>query len=276
MTGPGNAITTVLITQNEADRIERCVEACRLFSAEILVVDGGSDDDTVATAERLGCRVLENPWPGYAAQRAFGARYATHDWIFWIDADEVVDPQLAAGLREFADGPPSPHAGASMLRVNQFMGRWLTRGAEVKLRLYHRDRCSVTPVLVHEAVACDGPVMRLPGVIWHFGSRSLREATADLNRYTSLEAERAAAGRRPQAWRFLVRPLLRFVQRYVGFRAYRLGWAGLVYAAHWAHWELLREAKVLERKELGEADRHDAVVPGDPTGVRAGPSIRRG
>ena len=275
MTGSGNAITTVLITQNEADRIERCVEACRPFSDEILVVDGGSDDGTVAAAQRLGCRVLENPWPGYAAQRTFGARHAAHDWIFWIDADEVVDPQLAVRLREFADGPPSPHAGASMLRVNHFMGRWLTGGAEVKVRLYHRERCSVTPVPVHESVTCDGSVIHLPGVIWHFNFRSLKASMADVNRYTSLEAERTAAVRGPQAWRFLVRPLLRFVQRYLGFRAYRLGWGGLVYAVQWAHWEFMREAKVLEHAQLGEAERHDAPTPADPGSVRAGASARR-
>ena len=276
MDRPANAITTVLIAQNEAEQLERCVTSCRPFSDEIVVVDGGSEDDTVAVAERLGCRVLENPWPGYAAQRNFGADHAENDWIFWIDSDEQVDAELASELRAFSDGPPAKDAALSMLRVNQFMGAWLAGGAEVKVRLYDRRQCSIPPVLVHEAVKCQGRVRHIDGVIWHHNFSSLDEATAGVNKYTSLEADRAIAVRGPQPWRFLVRPVLRFVQRYVGFRTYRLGWPGLVYSMQWAYWEFLREAKVLERRQRGAAERCEAEVPPDTRGVRAGPSIKRG
>ena len=270
-----NAITTVLITQDEASLLERCVRSCQAFSDEVLVVDGGSADDTVQVAENLGCRVVVNPWPGYAAQRNHGPAQAAHDWIFWIDTDEAVDPGLAEALQRFRDGPPASEAALSILRVNQFMGDWLTSAAEVKVRLYDRRRCRMPTVGVHEAVACDGPVRHVPEVVWHFHHRGMDDATARLNRYTTLEAEDAAAARGMHPWRLLVRPAARFVQRFVAFRTYRLGWSGLVYAVHWAYWEFLREAKLLERTRPPAGDV-PPIARELPEPIRAGPSLKRG
>ena len=59
-------LSVVIIAQNEAERLEACVAACRPVADELLVIDGGSEDRTVELARALGCRVLENPWPGSA------------------------------------------------------------------------------------------------------------------------------------------------------------------------------------------------------------------
>jgi glycosyltransferase involved in cell wall biosynthesis len=238
-------ISTVIICRNEVERLERCVRSVLPFSDEVLVVDAESTDGTRKLAESLGCRVVVNPWPGYAAQRNLGAEAAANDWIFSIDSDEAADEELSGAIEGLGAGG----SAFSVRRINRFMGAWLTGRPELKVRLYDRRSARFEDSAVHEIV--DVPVKAtgtLPGFVWHDSHRDLDDATRRLNTYTSLEAEQAAAKRRMRPWRVLLRPLLRFVQRYVWERSYRHGWAGLFYALHWSYWELLREMKVYERR----------------------------
>lgn len=243
-------ISTVIIAQNEEHRLGRCVEACLPFSDEVLVVDGGSDDGTRELARRLGCRVVENEWPGYSAQRNFGARAATHDWIFSVDADEIVDTDLRGALNDLRESGFGDRRAYAIRRVNNFLGAWLTESPERKVRLYDRRRAGFTDEIVHEEV--NVPPRRVPvlsGRIWHADHATLRGLTRNLNYYTSLEVD-WTGHTRMRAWRLVFRPPLRFLQRYLLQRSFRHGWRGLFYACHWAYWELLREMKVYERSRI--------------------------
>lgn len=249
MEPPRQPISTVIITQDQAGPLPACVEACRSFSDEILVVDGGSSDGTVAVAKRLGCRVLENRWPGYAAQRNLGADRAAYDWVFFVDTDEVVDRVLADRLRAFRLRPPTNDAAFAVQRVNQFMGEWLPERPERKVRLYDRRRCRVSDLLVHESVDSGAaPVGRMEGRIWHFNHLDLDDATKRLNLYTDLEARVAAQHRPMRPWLIVLRPCARFVQRFFLQSGFRHGWRGLFWSLHWGYWELLREMKVFEAR----------------------------
>jgi glycosyltransferase involved in cell wall biosynthesis len=248
-------ISVVIIAQDQADRIEACVRSCRPFADEVLVIDGGSTDGTREVAERLGCRVVHNEWPGYAAQRNFGAGTAAHDWVFSIDTDEVVDATLAAALADFARGTPPNSPAFAVQRVNNFIGEWLTEKPETIVRLYDRRRAAYGDATVHETVNVPKDEAQvLPGSVWHRNNDDLTEVTRRLNLYTSLEADRDAARRDVDLWRLFWRPVARFGQRYFLHRGYRYGWRGLFLALHWTYWELLREMKVFERRrpKVGE------------------------
>jgi glycosyltransferase involved in cell wall biosynthesis len=242
-------ISTVIIVRDEEERLERCVRPCLAFSDEVLVVDGGSTDGTRELAERLGCRVVEHEWPGYARQRNLGAESASYDWIFSVDADEVVDDELARAVGRLRDAGAGDGAAFSVRRVNRFLGEWFPESAERKVRLYDRRRAAFTERVVHEVV--DVPVRSadvLPGCLMHESHDDLADATRRLNLYTSLEADAAATERGMSAWRLFLRPLMRFGHRYVLQRSFRHGWRGLFLAFNWAYWELLREMKVFERR----------------------------
>jgi len=245
-------ISTVIIARDEEARLERCVRPCMRFSDEVVVVDGGSTDGTRELAERLGCRVIENPWAGYAPQRNFGASQAAHDWIFAVDADEVVDEELGAALEGLRGAGAIEGHARSVRRVNKFLGDPFPESAERKVRLYDRRHAAFVDRPVHEVV--NVPVSEaetLPGSLVHESHGDLEDATRRLNLYTSLEADLAAARRPPRAWRLVLRPLLRFGHRYLLQRSYRHGWRGLFFALNWAYWELLREMKVYERRRGG-------------------------
>lgn len=101
------ALTVLVRTLNEADRIEPCLTSAKALGGDIVVIDAGSTDDTVAICERLGAKVIHNTWSGFGPQRRFGEEHSPHDMIFCLDADEIVTPGMAAELRRyFLEGTP--------------------------------------------------------------------------------------------------------------------------------------------------------------------------
>ena len=98
--GPGQRfvkISATIITYNEERNLPRAIESLRCAD-EIVVIDSGSTDRTVEIAEKLGARVVERAWPGYAKQKNFAAEQAAHDWILSLDADESLSEALEAEI----------------------------------------------------------------------------------------------------------------------------------------------------------------------------------
>ena len=98
-------ISAAIITYNEERNIARAIESLRCCE-EVVVVDGGSSDRTVEIAGKFGARVVENPWPGYAAQKNYAATQASHDWILSIDADEALSEMLEAEIWQLKKNGP--------------------------------------------------------------------------------------------------------------------------------------------------------------------------
>ena len=97
-------ISVVLLTRNEVHNIEACLKSYS-FADEWIVVDDGSSDGTVETARRLGAKVFSRSLSGdWASQKNFGIEQAAGPWIFLIDADERVTPDLAKQLQDAASG----------------------------------------------------------------------------------------------------------------------------------------------------------------------------
>lgn len=96
---PPPTLTVAVLTLNEAHRIEACLQSAA-FADQLLVVDSGSTDDTVAIAQRLGAEVHNYPdWKGFAVQRNRLLAHARGDYIFFLDADEVMTPAFAQELQ---------------------------------------------------------------------------------------------------------------------------------------------------------------------------------
>lgn len=247
LSGPPRPISVVIIAQDEEERLAAAVRSCVAFADEILVVDGGSRDGTVALAGKLGCRVEGNPWPGYAAQRNFGAGRARHDWIFFLDADEVVGADLAEALKVWKAGPEPQEGSFAVHRIGDFMGCWI--GGHDLVRLYDRRLGRVGDALVHETIQIPGQAApgRLTGTLWHHGFRSLSDHVVRFSRYTDLEARQDfAAGRRFSLARMLLRPPARFLQRWLLRGLWKRGVPGLAASLFWLWYEVLRELKLWE------------------------------
>ncbi len=241
-------ISVVIITQDEEERTAKAIKSCLPFADEIVVVDGGSKDETVQKAQALGCQVYINPWPGYAKQRNFGANKASSDWIFMLDSDEEVDPDLARALNNWKQQPADDVYAYRFKRVGNFFDAWLETTSDELIRLYQKQYVSIPEVVVHEGPdPGDLPVGQIAGTIWHYGFRSLHDHVLRFNKYTDLDAlALLQQGKTYSSVRLIIRPLARFFQKYLIQRMYCKGMAGLSVALLWSYYEILKELKLYE------------------------------
>ena len=116
-------ISATIITFNEERNIARVIESLRCCD-EILVLDSGSNDRTVEIARKLGARVEEASWHGYAAQKNIAAELAAYDWVLSLDADESLSEALEAEIWHIKKAGPA-YDGYTMPRLAQYLGRWI-------------------------------------------------------------------------------------------------------------------------------------------------------
>jgi glycosyltransferase involved in cell wall biosynthesis len=241
------AISACIIARDEEDRLPECLASLG-WCDEVLVVDSHSTDRTREVAAAAGARVIERDWPGHVAQKEFAIRAAHHEWVFCIDADERVSPELAAEIASLGARDFETHAGFSMPRASLYLGRWIRHGTwypDRKLRLFDRRRGRWGGRDPHDRVEVSGPVRSLAGELRHEPYRSFEDHLATIDHYTSVTArELHAEGRRARLIDWLVRPPLRFLDFYVWRRGFLDGWRGLLLAYLAAHYVRLRYAKL--------------------------------
>lgn len=130
-------IAVVILTHNESLHIKRAIEAVRPFAKEVFLIDSYSTDGTVEIAQAAGATVLQNPWVNYSKQFAWGLENApiTATWVMRLDADEVVEPDLAREILDKLPHLPADVAGINLDRRHVFMGRWIKHGGRFPLTL---------------------------------------------------------------------------------------------------------------------------------------------
>jgi glycosyltransferase involved in cell wall biosynthesis len=255
-------LSAIVISQDEAKTIGRCVASLVGFADEVIVVDSGSTDDTVALAEAAGARVIHRPWPGFhALQKNAAMELAAHDWCLHLDADEIVDRRLAEAILEVLAGDPKPQDAYALDRRGEFCGVELPSrprpGRRLDLvRLFDRTHSRFDPdALVHETVIVPGRVRLLPGLLYHWRNFTLTERFAQNNKYATLEARaKSESGLRASMPRMIVKPIARFGWHYVFDGSWRAGRAGLVHALTAASAEFMREAKLWELQRAAPAE----------------------
>ena len=227
------ALVASILTKNEARHIGECIQSVAWADA-VLLSDSYSDDGTVEIARRMGAGVVQRPFVNFAEQRNLAlddARALGAEWVFFIDADERVTPELASEIRRVVgDGPT---AGWWVPRYNYIMGRRMRGGGwypDHQLRLLRAERARYDPArAVHEIVILDGPAGYLQAHLIHYNYDTLAQFQAKQGRYQALEAGVLyGQGVRPRPWTYLSMPLREFWRRYVQLQGYRDGWVGLL------------------------------------------------
>lgn len=256
-------LSAILITYNEERDLPQALTSLQDLADEVVVVDSGSTDRTCEIAQQCGARVVSRPFSGFAEQKNFAADQASHDWVFSIDADEAVSPELRSSLLAWKESTPDCVA-CQVARRTSYLGRWIRHSGwypQYHLRLYRRDRARFVGAL-HESVRADGPTGRLTGDLLHYTVRSLAEHYAKLDVFTTLAAEDLhARGRRKwraamvvaPPWTFLSTLLFRF-GFLDGYRGFLIAWTSARYV--WMKYSklgtLVRGGK-LERRSWPQA-----------------------
>jgi len=255
MPAPRQPLSVAIITLNAAAQLEACLQSVR-FAEEIIVVDSGSTDGTMALAAAYGARVIEQAWLGFGPQKQFAVDAAGHDWVPCLDADERVTPELQTAIENALKSPST--AAYRFARCNRFLGRYLRHGEgypDWSLRLFDRRQARWSNDPVHEKVETAGRVDTLSGDLQHDSAETLAAYLAKQNRYTTLAAEMAlAAGKRTGFARIALSPLVRFIKFYFVRQGFRDGLPGLIHIAIGCFNSFIKYSKMLER-------RNDAAAP---------------
>jgi len=227
-------ITVVILTLNEARHIRACIRAARQVAKNIIISDSFSEDGTPDLAREEGASVLERTFDNYANQRNSALDVVTTPWVFFVDADERVTPELAAEvLRVIRD---EDRAGWWVPRYNYIVNRRIRGGGwypDYQLRLLRTDRARYDPAReVHEVVRLQGEAGYLREHLIHYNYESWAQFHMKQRRYAMLEARvLRKQGVRPRPYTYLTMPLREFWRRFVTLRGYRDGYYGAKLAA---------------------------------------------
>ena len=247
-------ISACLIVCNEERNLARCLASIGPVVDEIVVVDSGSRDGTVALAEKFGARVIPQPWLGYVGQKNFALDRAMHPWVLSIDADEELSPALAASISQLrteraGDAPGAPN-GYQVSRLVFYRDRWIRHGdwyPDRLVRLFRRAEARFTGGRVHEKLEIAGAHPVLEGDLHHYTYADADDRAARCATYASLWAQTALENHR-RTWPGIgpCHAALRFVRGYLFKRGFLDGPAGLDVAwgnarEVWLKYHLLRE-----------------------------------
>lgn len=184
-------LSVIIITKNEAANIRACLESVA-WADEIIVVDSGSTDDTIAIAREFTSQVYIHDWPGFGAQKNRALGYATHDWVFSIDADERATPELRTAIEAVLREDGNACSAYRVSRLSGYCGRFMRHSGwypDHILRLFKRAAARFSDDLVHESVEAQGRIGMLGGELLHYSYMNLEQALDKLNSYSTAAAQ---------------------------------------------------------------------------------------
>jgi glycosyltransferase involved in cell wall biosynthesis len=185
-----NQLTICVVAQNEEEKLPRLLKSVRAVADEIVVVDGGSTDRSIAIAQEHGAKVVRRAFTTHADQKNYAASVATHDWIFLLDADEELSEELKASTLHWKQSEPQ-HAVYEMARLTWYLGAWIRHSRwypDLQRRIYRRDKARFEGA-IHSALRFEGRVGRLQGNLLHYTIRDFSEHETKLERYTTAIAK---------------------------------------------------------------------------------------
>ena len=245
-------ISATIITFNEEENISAALESLT-WADEVLVVDSESTDRTREIAADWGARVLVQPWTGFASQKQFATTQAAHDWVFSLDADERVSPELRTAILALAKQNTLTEDGYLINRRSFYQGRWIRGGGwypDRQLRLFDRTRGSWKQRLIHESVEMDqnARVSALSGDILHYSVKDAAHHHRMIGeRYAPLAARQMfEEGKKSSVFKIATAAPSAFLESYVLKAGFRDGLAGLTIASFAAHHAFLKQLMLWE------------------------------
>lgn len=226
-------ISLFIIAKNEGDKLGACIESVKDICSEIIVCDSGSTDNTREVAEKLGAKVIQHEFIGFADQKNFALDACTGKWALSLDADEVLTKELADEIAAIPDN--TEFNGFDIHRVNYFLGGRMNHSGlnnEYILRLIRIGSGRYRNVLVHEGLEIEGKTTRLKNEMLHYSYADLENYFVKFNKYTSLAArDLKAKGRKFSLIGTLFRLPFEFLKRYVLKLGFLDGIRGFIWAS---------------------------------------------
>jgi glycosyltransferase involved in cell wall biosynthesis len=237
-------LSIVIVAKNEARNIAACL-ASAAFADEVLVLDSGSTDATVALAKQAGARVVSTDWPGYGPQVARGFALSNSDWVLSLDADERITPALKNEIIHAIHSPSCQ--GYRIPRLSEFCGRMIHHSGwrpDYTLRLGLRANAGFTAHFLHAHMTVQGQIGSLQNHLIHYSYPDIHDVLEKLGRYSSGHArdlcDQGKSGSLTQA---VVHGAFAFVRTYfvrLGFLDGKHGLMLAIYNAEYTYYKYIK------------------------------------
>ncbi len=244
-------ISPVIISKDASKTIGQTLESLKLFD-EVIVYDTGSIDNTVEIASKFkNVKIYEGFFSGFGESKNKAAKLAKYDWIFSIDADEVVGPVLLDSIQNLQTEKCTVYR---FKRHNYYRNkriRYSGWGHEYVTRIYDKTKMGFNDKLVHENIESrDAKVITLEGDLRHFSYHSISDFIRKRDLYSELFAIENAGKRKCSPFMALIRGLFDFLNTYLIKKAFLDGYRGLLIAASNANVSFFKYLKLYEANKF--------------------------
>ncbi|NHQ59889.1 glycosyltransferase family 2 protein [Chlorobium sp. BLA1] len=250
-----NNISVTILTKDSAAFLAECLGALEAFT-EVVVVDNGSTDDTIAIASRFrNVRLFEHPFTGFGPMKNIAVDKAANDWIFSVDSDEIVTPELTAEILNLKLDSSRIYAVG---RDNHYRRRLICgcgwQNDQVQ-RLFNRKRTRYDDKLVHEGLKMDDQLQTelLEGRLNHYPYDNASQLIQKMQHYSTLWAEESLGRKKASPFKALFYGVLTFFKSYLFKKGWLYGYEGLLISISNANGVFYKYIK------LYEADRSHSL-----------------
>jgi len=245
------ALSAFVTTYNNARTLPACLASLQ-WADEVLVLDSYSSDATVEIARSYGCIIHQHEFLGYGRQKQLALDKTRHDWVLFLDADEVLPEALCMEIKTLLEREPVAD-GYLIARQEQLFWRMCSPATAMNhyLRLFNKHKTRFSNMPVHAAPHTTGRTQKLGSPFYHFGESDIHTKVEKINAYSSgLVEEKISRGRTPGCWILLFYPPWFFIRLYLLKRNFLNGWGGFITSVCGAFYVFLKYAKVYEQQQL--------------------------
>ena len=244
-------LSVVIITFNEEKNIARCLDSVKAIADDIVIVDSHSSDKTEEIALARGARFFKNAWPGYSKQKNYGADLALYDFVFSIDADEVLNEELKKSVIKVKQNSQSIPT-LKIKRLTNYCGKWIKHCGwypDKKVRFYDKTKNHWTGS-IHERINVDSEkdIPTLEGDCLHYTYYNIEEHILQANKFSTLSAiQLFEKGKKVSIFKIIFSPIFRFIGIYIIKGGFLDGYEGFLISKISANATFL---KYIKHKEL--------------------------
>lgn len=228
-------LSAFIIAFNEERIIEQCLKKLDWVD-EIIVVDSGSTDATVAICEKYNAKVFYKKFEGYGEQKNYAVDQTTNDWVLNLDADEILTDTLIEEIKVQLETKDAETLGYYINTRMVFDGKIFKYGNESNrnsLRIFDKNHGGFNLATVHEFVSVEGKTIKLKGHYLHYSYDSFYSYISKLNNYTQLHAQnKSKKNKRYSFLGIIIKTKFEFIKKYFFELNCLNGQAGF-------HWSLL-------------------------------------
>jgi (heptosyl)LPS beta-1,4-glucosyltransferase len=246
-------ISSIIIVKNEEANIERCLKSqLQCIDEIIVIIDEKSEDKTLDIVKSFpNVKYEVTKWMGYSKTKEYAVTLASNEWIFWIDADEVITKELSNEINSLRN-KDIPFSAYSVPRKANFLGRWILHSGWYPgrvTRLFNKNKVHFSDKTVHEHLIVDGKVGELHSDMEHYTDPTIHHYFNKFNIYTSLSAEELySKGKNFSLFDVLIRPPFLFIKMYLFKRGFLDGLQGLMLALFSSAYVFTKYCKLWELK----------------------------